>query len=354
MHLEEMRQRIARLQQQVAAFEKSEGSALEFLRTLEEQIDLTNRLVGQTRREEQKKRERIATLEESLQQTADELRRLCELSARRMVYFYKYGRMREIELLLASRSLGQFLQWAEFEKRLADNDRRIFAGIEHKRQISAQQRGLVALELAEQQRLLTAKQREENVLKQRRRQRQELLRKVRKDKAYYQMQLAESQRAAERIKELIAKATSQAANSAESAWNGADFAQQRGDLPWPIDGQIVSRYGTFRHPVLKTVTERLGIDIAAAPGSTVRSVAPGKVTAITWQRGHGNLVIVSHANGFFSIYTHLADITVAPNELVEAGQILGTVGDASGDDGAILHFQIWQHFQHLNPEEWLR
>lgn len=350
MQLEELRQRIARLQQQVAAYEKSETSALEFLRTLDEQIDLTSRLVGQTRREEQKKRERIQVLEQSLQQTEGELQRLRRLFARRIVYFYKFGRMREIELLLASRSVGHFLQWAEFQKRLADNDRRIVVGIQRKQESTAQQRGLLAVELAAQQRLLAAKQREENALKQRRRQRQEVLRKARKDKAYYQMQLAESQRAAERIKELIAAA----AGSAQADWSSGDFMQQRGVLSWPVEGQIVSHYGSFRHPVLKTLTERLGIDIAAPPGSAVRCVAAGKVTAITWQRGYGNLVIVSHSGGYFSIYSHLADIIVAPNELVQAGQVLGTVAEAGGEEKGILHFQIWQHFQHLNPEEWLR
>lgn len=353
MQLEQMRQRIARLQQQVAAYEKSESSALEFLRTLDEQIDLTSRLVGQVKREEQKKRERVTALEKSLQQTEDELKRLRELSARRMVYFYKFGRMREIELLLSSRSVGQFLQWAEFQKRLTDNDRRIFAGTRRKKESIAQQRGLISVELAEQQRILAEKQRQENTLKQRRRQRQEVLRKVRKDKAYYQMQLAESQRAAERIKELISKAASEESESPAVDLTAGDFARLHGNLPWPIDGQIVSRYGSYRHPVLKTVTERLGIDIAAAPGSAVRCVAPGKVTAITWQRGHGNLIIVNHANGYFTIYTHLADIMVAPNELVEVGEILGTIGDTGSDD-AMLHFEIWQRFQHLNPEEWLR
>jgi septal ring factor EnvC (AmiA/AmiB activator) len=351
--LEQIRQRIARLQQEVAAQEKSESSALEFLRTMDEQIDLTSRLVGQMKREEKKNQQRIAALEKSLQKTDGELQRLRELAGRRMVYFYKYGRMREIELLLSTRSASQILHWAEFQQRLSDNDRRIVAGIAAKKESTARQRGLIAAELEKQQRILAEKQSEEAALKQRRQQRQEVLKKVRKDKAYYKMQLAESQKAAERIKELIASAATREAESAAPFTSNVDFARLRGSLPWPIEGRIVSQYGTYRHPVLKTETERLGIDIAAAPGSEVRSVAAGKVTAITWQRGHGNLLIVSHASGYFTIYTHLAEILVAPNEVVEAGQALGTIGD-NGSEGAILHFEIWQRVQHMNPEEWLR
>jgi len=351
--LDQMRERIARLQQQVAAQEKSESSALEFLRTMDEQIDLTSRLIGQVKREEQKKRQRVAALEKSLRQTESELQRLRELSARRMVYFYKHGRMREIELLLASRSVNQVLHWAEFQQRLSDNDRRMIAGIDSKKASTAKQRGLIAVELAEQQSILAEKQREEDALKQRRRQRQEVLRKVRKDKAYYQMQLAESQKAAERIKELIAQASREESENLAPSLPAGDFAKRRGSLPWPIEGRIVSQYGSYRHPVLKTVTERLGVDIAGAAGSEVRCVAPGKVTAITWQRGHGNLLIVSHAAGYFTIYTHLAEIMVSPNEVVDTGQALGTIGDA-GSEGPILHFQVWQGTQHLDPEAWLR
>jgi septal ring factor EnvC (AmiA/AmiB activator) len=351
--LEQLRQRISRLQEQVAAQEKSESSALEFLRTMDEQIDLTSRLVGQMKREEQKQRQNITALEKSLQKNEGELKRLRDLSAKRMVYFYKYGRMREIELLLSARSVSQIVHWAEFQQRLSDNERRIIAGISEKKAIASKQRSKIASELAEQQRLLSEKQREEEALRQRRVQRQDVLKKVRKDKAYYKMQLAESEKAAERIKELIATATLKEEESPTPLINNVDFARLRGSLPWPLDGKIVSQYGTYRHPVLKTETQRLGIDIAAQPGSEVRCVAPGKVTAITWQRGHGNLLIVSHSSGYFTIYTHLAEIMVTPDEPVDAGHVLGTIGD-NGNEGAILHFEVWQRFQHMNPEEWLR
>lgn len=353
VQLEQLRQRISRLQEQVAAQEKSESSALGFLRTMDEQIELTSRLVGQMKREEQKTRQNIATLEKSLQKNEGELKRLRQLSAKRMVYFYKYGRMREIELLLSARSVSQIVHWAEFQQRLSDNERRIIAGISEKKAIASKQRGQIANELDAQQRLLSEKQRDEETLRKQRAQRQDVLKKVRKDKAYYKMQLAESEKAAVRIKELIAKATIKEEESPSPFINTVDFGKLRGNLPWPLDGKIISQYGTYRHPVLKTETQRLGIDIAAQAGSEVRCVAPGKVTAITWQRGHGNLLIVSHSSGYFTIYTHLAEIMVTPDEPVDAGHVLGTIAD-NGSEGAILHFEVWQRFQHMNPEEWLR
>ena len=86
----------------------------------------------------------------------------------------------------------------------------------------------------------------------------------------------------------------------------------------------------------------------------MRSVAAGRVTAITWQRGYGNLMIISHSDGYYTVYTHLADINVALNEEVAAEQIIGAVGDTGSLQGATLHFQLWNREEALNPEDWLR
>jgi murein DD-endopeptidase MepM/ murein hydrolase activator NlpD len=106
--------------------------------------------------------------------------------------------------------------------------------------------------------------------------------------------------------------------------------------------------------VLNTVTTNLGVDIAAPTGAPVRVVANGKVTAITWQRGYGNLLIISHADGYYTVYTHLADLNVALNDEVTAEQIIGTVGETGSLPGATLHFQVWNREEALNPEDWLR
>jgi murein DD-endopeptidase MepM/ murein hydrolase activator NlpD len=348
--LDELRRKIARLQEQIAAQEKSETSTLEFLRTLDEQIDLTHRLVGQLQKQERDKRDKISDAERVQQRAQDELARLKQIAARRAVFFYKYGRLQDVEILLTSRSLNQMLLWAKYHQQLTDNDRRILSGIAKKREQISQQKTLLASELQAHQRTLSEKQKEEETLKKRREQRQALLKKVRNDKNFYQMQLAETQKAMARIRQLISSAEANAAR----ANNDGSFVGLRKNMPWPIAGRIVSHYGSFRHPVLNTVTTNLGVDIAAPTGAPVRVVANGKVTAITWQRGYGNLLIISHADGYYTVYTHLADLNVALNDEVTAEQIIGTVGETGSLPGATLHFQVWNREEALNPEDWLR
>lgn len=354
--LDELRQKIARLQEQIAAQEKNETSTLEFLRTVDEQIDLTHRLVGQLQKQERDKRAKIESTEQAQQRTQHELERLKQLAAERAVLFYKYGRLQDVEILLTARSLNQMLLWAKYHQQLTDNDRRILAGIGKKRTEIGEQKKLLAAELQAQQRTLSEKQKEEATLKKRRAQRQDLLKKARKDKNFYQMQLTETQRAINRIKQLIASAEANTSRreAARATENSHYDRLVRKSMPWPAEGKVVVHYGTYRHPVLNTVTTNLGIDIAAPAGTSVRSVASGRVTAITWQRGYGNLVIISHADGYYTVYSHLADIGVALNDEIAADQTIGSVGETGSLQGPTLHFQVWQREEALNPEEWLR
>lgn len=383
--LEELRRNISQLQQKIGSFEKSESSELERLRALDEQIDLLSRLAGKLRRQEAAKRAEAQETATGLRQTQGELQRLQSLGAQRAVFFYKYGRMKDLEMLLSARSLNQVVLWAEYQRRLLANDRRVLAGMKVKQERIQAQNDQLASELAAHEKMLAEKLKEEGALKQRRQQREALLKKLQKDKAYHQMQLAEQQAAAERIAKLIAAAEAMLQQQQQqqaleqqqqvkeqplgrspvdltppiaNTYDGP-FASRKGRLPKPVNGQIVGHYGSFRHPVLKTITTNLGVDIAAEPGASVRSVAGGKVITITWQRGYGNLMIINHADGYYTVYTRLSEILVGMNETVAAGQVIGRVAEPTAGQQASVHFQIWQRTkearsQDLNPEEWLQ
>lgn len=383
--LEELRRNISQLQQKIGSFEKSESSELERLRALDEQIDLLSRLAGKLRRQEAAKRAEAQETANGLRQTQGELQRLQSLGAQRAVFFYKYGRMKDLEMLLSARSINQVVLWAEYQRRLLANDRRVLAGMKVKQERIQAQNDQLASELAAHEKMLAEKLKEEGALKQRRQQREALLKKLQKDKAYHQMQLAEQQSAAERIAKLIAAAEAMLQQQQQqqaleqqqqvkeqplgrspvdltppiaNTYDGP-FASRKGRLPKPVNGQIVGHYGSFRHPVLKTITTNLGVDIAAEPGASVRSVAGGKVITITWQRGYGNLMIINHADGYYTVYTRLSEILVGMNETVAAGQVIGRVAEPTAGQQASVHFQIWQRTkearsQDLNPEEWLQ
>ena len=132
------------------------------------------------------------------------------------------------------------------------------------------------------------------------------------------------------------------------------FKALKGQLPWPAEGRIISKFGRQWNPKLKTTTENPGIDIKGKPGSSIRTVLGGVVTTITYIRGYGTTIIVDHGGGFYTVYSHVTNIQTNVDSQVRNGDVIAYMGDSGSVNGSKLHFEIWGKGQKLDPERWLR
>ena len=132
------------------------------------------------------------------------------------------------------------------------------------------------------------------------------------------------------------------------------FKALRGQLPWPADGRVISKFGRQWNPKLKTTTENPGIDIKGKPGSSIRTVLGGVVTTITYIRGYGTTIIVDHGGRFYTVYSHVTNIQTNVDSQVRNGDVIAYMGDTGSINGSKLHFEIWGKGQKLDPEKWLR
>lgn len=350
--LRKLRDEINKMQKQIAASEKKESSVLYVLSNLDLEIDLAQSLIQNLKKERKEKERQIRQLEKNLKTSDEEIQKLKDIISKRMIYTYKYGRSKDLELLFTAKSLNEGILWLEYQKRLSAHDYRNYLALREKQNQISRDRDLLAIELQEKQKLLRAKQDEERKLKEKKKQRQKILSKVRRDTNLLRQQLAEKEKAAAEIRKIILRLESEP-RKAPLPKPETLFADLRGRMLWPVQGKIVSRFGKVKHPELKTVTENIGIEIKAPLGNPVQAVAGGKVTAITWQRGSGNIVIISHYGGFYTVYTHLQEIFVDELDDIQMGQIIGSVGESGSTKGPILHFEIWKGSEKLNPEDWL-
>ena len=126
----------------------------------------------------------------------------------------------------------------------------------------------------------------------------------------------------------------------------------RGDLPWPVTGQVVSRFGRSAAGRFGTAIVRNGIDVAVAEGTGARAVHEGRVAFAAPFAGFGVLVIVDHGASAFTLYGHLSDATVADGALVKAGEVVGRVGLAPAGD-ATLYFEVRIDGRPVDPLQWL-
>lgn len=369
----DQKKELATIRQQVSQYEKElqrrtrdEAAALNFLADLDKEIDFTQRYVRTMSSDLSRLERQISERQTDISGLASEQEKLRQLIRERVVRFYKHRRLQDLEVLFSVRSWEQLRAWMKYERLIADNDRRNLQALQERERALQRQRNLWQIELTEKERKVRDKRLEENNLQVSKDKRQQFLKEIRRDKSLLAKRLQEIKESEKQISALIAAAEkarlSQKAPTTKKTVSSpvvaaptlsGQFGGMKGHMPWPTRGTVISHFGRERHPELNTITENLGIEIQARLGAPVTSVGDGIVQTITWQRGRGNIIIISHDDGYYTVYTHLQDIQVEELQTIKQGQIIGSVGDSGSLHGPILHFQIWKNTVNLNPEDWL-
>lgn len=117
-------------------------------------------------------------------------------------------------------------------------------------------------------------------------------------------------------------------------------------------GKIIRRYGEVKSSESGTVLPNFGVDIRSDKGGAVAVAGDGVVSAIEWLPGYGTVVIVTHKNGYRTVYGRLSTIAFSEGALVKEGDTLGMV--ANSIEGFVLHFEIWKDRQSADPEKRFR
>ena len=134
----------------------------------------------------------------------------------------------------------------------------------------------------------------------------------------------------------------------------APVSKLRGKLLFPVEsGTIEARFGRAVDERWSTVTVRRGIDLRCEAGTQVRVIHAGRVVHSGWFHGYGNLLIVDHGDGYFSLMAHLGTLARATGDEVRRGDVVGTVGDSGSLKGAYLYFELREGQTPLDPELWL-
>ena len=127
----------------------------------------------------------------------------------------------------------------------------------------------------------------------------------------------------------------------------------RGTLPWPADGKVVSFFGRQKHPTFNTYVQRKGIEIRTTEGSLIHAVMTGGVVYADWLKGYGLVIILDHANGFFSLYAHASKLLAKVGERVAEGQPIGETGDTGMIGENTLYFELREGAEPVDPLHWL-
>ena len=124
-----------------------------------------------------------------------------------------------------------------------------------------------------------------------------------------------------------------------------------GTLIWPTPAslRVTSEFGMRMHPIYHELRMHTGIDIGASYGTSVVASDGGTVITSKYSSSYGNYIVISHGNGYTTLYAHLSSRLVAAGNDVTQGQAIGKVGSTGASTGPHLHYEVSKNGSRVNP-----
>ena len=382
--LSKLKDEIARLETELAKKNRKEKKSLEDLDNINKQNFLLSKLLTNLRREENQKQLEIDKTTLNITAIEKEIDVLQKNYAKYVTATYKHGSYTDWESIVNAASFQQAVIRLEYLKRFSVSREKDLIKLENNKQDLITAKKKLEVERIEKQELTQQKELEEKSLQKKLQNQKSILAEIKKDKRIISKSVNEKRKSEKKIRDLIVKLIEEAERKRKeeeelrksetvvskenkiknetaltdynidlSTSKFSSFSELKGNINWPVArGKVVRKFGESLNPKLKTVTVNYGIDIKASGDLSVKCVAEGVVSTIEWLPGYGTVMIISHKGNYRTVYGHLSEVFVKEGDKINTGGAIGKIGESV--EGKILHFEIWNGRQNVNPEPWLR
>ena len=340
--LEQIREERAQLERQLGDMRNQVRDVSQELANVERRLSSTTAILAEVEFQSDATSEQIENTTRDLIYSQDRLSEGEAVLNRRLRDIYKMGALHTVQVLLGARSFTDLLNRYRYLQQIASSDRQLVERVR-----------LLQDELVDQNDDLRERMALLGSLRQDRVSEVAELRSVENERERALVDFrARQERAASRIEELEADEVRMTTLivSLEERRRALEASRLRsggtaittgdaGSLDWPLQGDLIYRFGLERRPNGTTFRWN-GIGLAAPPGTPVRAVRAGQVLFAGPFEGYGPIVILHHGGGFYTHYMYLEEIGVVEGRDVLAGQVVGTVGGGDTPEGPHLEFQI--------------
>jgi len=364
--LEQIREERARLQREMDALRSRVQNVAGALQNIERQLSASRSVLAEIDFQTEAATAQVYRTTGDLLRTREQLREREAILHRRLRDIYKRGPLHTARVLLGADSFSDLLNRYRYLRVIAAYDRTLVSAAQAlEEELVAQDVDLQenlrelgrlrATRLGEVTELRQVESEHQQTLQQfRSEERQTLSRMDQLDADEARMASLVTELERRRLEEERRRAVAGLPAGAAATLTTADI----GALPWPVEGTLVYRFGLERRPN-GTSLRWNGIGIRAPVGTPVRAVRGGIVALAGPFEGYGPSVILSHGDGYYTLYLYLEEIGVVEGRAVEMGQVVGTVGGQSTPEGARLEFQIRAPTaggvpEAMDPLSWLR
>lgn len=366
LRLEEIRAERARLQRDMTALRSRVQDASGEIQNIERQLTASRSVLDEIDFQVRAASEQVSLTTEDLQRNRGQLRERQAVLHRRLRAIYKRGPLHTARVLLGAESFVDLLNRYHYLRLIASYDRALVNTVRELESDLVSQNVELEENLNELSRLRDTQLGEVSELRQLEEERRRTLDQFRGQELQAVTRLDQIDIDEAELTSLIAlldrrrvevedrRTVSGLGGSDGSSLSAADV----GTLEWPLDGELLYPFGVERRPN-GTVLRWNGIGIGAPRGTPVRAVRGGLVALAGMFEGYGPSVIVSHGDGYYTLYLYLEDLGVVQGSRIEAAQVVGTVGAANGPERPRVEFQIRIPIdsgtpQAVDPLQWLR
>ena len=355
---QELQEKIDEYNKSIEAAKNDINGALERKAQIDEQIDLitekiasTNAIIDQYDSDIQKINSRIVDMDSEIDTKYERFEswlRMMQLS----------GDVNYLEMVLSADSFVSFLETVDRMGTLIEYQNTVMEDLRTDVNAAAEQRDEADTLRAEQLEVKQQLESDNAQLTALQKKSENYITELKKNQAQYEQYLADAEAADEKLgseieAELTRIAAEQARKAAEAAarnnsgstTSGSTISGDRPSYQWPVEGKYVvsSNFGICRGSYHR------GIDIPAPLGTSIYAADSGTVTEATYHVSFGNYVLITHENGYATLYAHCSSLLVKPGDTVEKGQTIALVGSTGNSTGSHLHFEVRKNGVKLNP-----
>lgn len=374
----EHKKKLSRVQQGLQAqqenFEQTrqqEEDLLTELAELDEKIIEESKLLVSLYNQLQVEKLKTGEMQLALEKIQEEKDIVARQTEKRLAAYFRMGEIGVLNITFSSSTLPELVNFHEYYRHMLRHDQALierFRGTllalaESKKSHEAQQ---IKLEEA-----MTEAKKQQLVLADTKVERRSLLSRIKAEKNLYRQaadELEESAKALISDLEDLEKQAEIARNQKEEwmiatfplephkkrrpAWMRG-FGGQKGQLPPPVVGTVIRQFGNNAASLAGEAKPSYGVDFNIQPGAIVRAIFKGKVVHTGYVKGYGQLVIISHTDGYYTMTSGMTTFLVKPGDIVNQGDEIGMASDHIGQLRNAIHLEIRLKTEPEDPLAWL-
>lgn len=338
---------IVQQKNQIFENKEDERGILEEIETLDQKLSLQKEKLNKLKSKMQHQQSRIDREEKALKKIRVDRDYVEKHLQKRITAYYTMGDIGLLNVTFSTKTLPELLSFHDSFDALINYDQEVIKVYRETINDLERAKNALTLERSVLEEFILEAQQEEKLLQDTKTEKRSLLTHIRTQTKLHKQAINEMQQASEKLAGTIV-----AIKNKNEVYEDV-FSKNKGSLPPPVDGTIITLFQQEKTNKLGMVRKSSGIELQAADGTEIIAVSGGDVIYAGYLRGFGNTVVIHHGLQYYTVTSRIEKILVKQGDKVHINDPIGIVGDTATlfDEG--LYFEIRHGRESLDPLIWL-